>query len=385
MRDLNAQAMYIYSRQLSGSQQWQAIPVRGLGESQPAAKQIYAGQTGIKTLTDSDFWNIFKDRNKVQVVSFWSDTCRPCDKVATILASVAGNYRRTFFGRLVNFNQIQWDPKVNPQIFQRFGLKGTPVVYFYYTATGQPPGRTAPLLEGSLGPDDWQSDAEQYDWRIKAILRRHGHGHTVRIILIDLTNFFKSKDGLRKQFSSRLEDKFNNLDPKWLQQQLLTFKVLYRSTEPTTLEKENFGNLDFPVYLVGQQHNFDFVRRLMQQHRIPTTIQCPNVRQSIDPFERIKACWEDDGRRGCAVPPGQGFRKVGFVKTHKVSADPVGRRNPAQAFLSVTAHELGHMHNLCFHLKDGLMKSPVPLDREMDFSPGAKGMMLTDLVRLRDL
>jgi thiol-disulfide isomerase/thioredoxin len=380
--------MYIYSHQLSGLKdcaQWQPPMVRGLGEPQLTAKQIYAGHTGIKTLTDSDFWNIFKARNKVQVVSFWSDTCQPCDEVATVLASVADQYRRTSFGRLVDFNQIQWDPKVNPQIFQRFGLKGIPVVYFYYTATGQPPSRTAPLLEGSLGPGDWQSDTEQYDWRIKAILRRHGHGHTVRIILIDLANFFTGKDGLRKQFSSRLENKFNNLNPKWLKQQLITFKVLYRSTEPTTQEKENFSNLDFPVYLVGQQHSFDFVRRLMQQHRIPTTIQCPPKRQAIDPFELIKGCWDDNGRRGCAVPSGQGFRKLAFVKTHKVSADPVGRRDLAQAFLTVTAHELGHMLNVCFHFKDGLMKYPVPLDREIDFSPGAKGMVLTDLVRLRDI
>jgi hypothetical protein len=380
--------MYIYSHQLSGLKdcpQSQPLMVRGLGESQPSAKQIYAGQTGIKALTDLDFWNIFNDRNKVQVVSFWSVTCRPCDEVAKVLASVAGNYRGTSFGRLVNFNHIRWDSKVNPQIFQRFGLKGIPVVYFYYTATGQPPSRNAPLLEGSLGPDDWRSAPEQYDWRIKSILRRHGHGHTVRIILIDLANFFTSRDGLRKQFSSRLEDKFNKLEPKWLNQQLLTFKVLYRSTEPTTQEKEKFGNLDFPVYLVGQHHSFDFVRGLMQQHRIPTTFQCPNVRQSTDPFELIKACWKDDGRRGCAVPPGQGFRKLAFVKTHNVSADPVGRRDLAQAFLNVTAHELGHMHNLCFHLKDGLMKYPVPLDREIDFSAGAKGRMLTDLVRLRDL
>jgi thiol-disulfide isomerase/thioredoxin len=380
--------MYIYNSQLSRSQFRlgpQALIAHGMGDSQPLAKQIYAGQPGIKSLNDSDFWNIFNDRNKVLVVSFWADSCRPCDEVAKVMASVAESYAKGADARLVNFYQVQWDPKVNPQLYQRFGFKGIPVIYFYYTSTGKPPSHAAPLLEGSLGGDKGQFDPQQYDWRIKSMLRRHGHGHVVRIILIDLANYFKSNDGLRNKFTSRLEAKLNNIAPDWLLQQLLTFRVEYHVNEPTSLEKEGFAKLDFPMYFLGKQHSYEFVRKLMDQHRIPKTIQCPTVSQPADPYELVKACWKQDGQRGCGIPPGQGFRKVGFIKTHKVSTDPIGRRDLAQAFLNVTAHELGHMLNICSHTKQGLMKYPVPLNVDTDFSAGERSLVLGNLVRLRDL
>ena len=56
-----------------------------------------------------------------------------------------------------------------------------------------------------------------------------------------------------------------------------------------------------------------------------------------------------------------------------------------QAFLNVTSHEIGHMLNVCSHSKQGLMKYPLPLDADIDFSPGDRGFVLGNLVRLRDL
>lgn len=354
----------------------------GLGNSPRSAKQTYAAQPLVRPLSDADFWNIFSDRNRVVVVSFWSDACHPCDEVAKIIATLAENTSKRGYRNRVSFHQVQWDPKVNPQIHQRFGLKGLPVVYFYYT--GNPASRTAPLLEGSLGPGDKWHEPEEYEWRIKSILRRHGHTFEARIILIDLANFFTSKSALRDKFVKALEAKFNNLNPKWLFDHLLRFRVSYQTKEPTSHEKANFGRLDFPIYLLGQQHTDTFIKKLMREHQIPTTIQCRPSVAAIDPFDLADSCWKEKQDRGCGIPPGQGFRKVGFIKTAVVATDPIGKHNLGQAFLNVTSHELGHMLNICHHSPKGLMKSPVPLNVNVDFSVVDTGFLLGSLVRLRD-
>jgi hypothetical protein len=169
-----------------------------------------------------------------------------------------------------------------------------------------------------------------------------------------------------------------------LKSQLLSFRVEYRQTEPALQEKQNFGRLDFPVYMLGSGHSETFVRKLMQEHLIPNTIQCPTVRQPANPFDLATACMKEDQQRGCGIPPGAGFRKIGFIKTHKISTNPIGRRNLEQAFLNVTSHELGHMLNRCDHSTAGLMKYPVRLDADMDFSQGDNGYLLGQLLRLRD-
>ena len=56
-----------------------------------------------------------------------------------------------------------------------------------------------------------------------------------------------------------------------------------------------------------------------------------------------------------------------------------------QAFLNITAHELGHMFNFSHHSKSGLMKYPVSLIDNVDLLPGELGLAITDLRRLRDL
>lgn len=146
-----------------------------LGQAQSTARQIYASQTKVRQLTDANFWNIFYDRTKIIVVAFWADWCRPCDGVAGVMASIADRYSQGPFARLVKFYHVQWDERVNPRVHERFGFKSIPVVFFYYTATGRQPTKTAPLLEGSLGADKRQYDPNEYVRRIEAILRRHGH------------------------------------------------------------------------------------------------------------------------------------------------------------------------------------------------------------------
>ena len=376
--------MYIYSKAVDS---WHE-PVDGpgilahLGEPERRSSQTYAGQSKVAELTDANFWNIFADRNTIAVVAFWADWCRPCDRVASIMTSIADRYSKGPFAELAKFYHVQWDERVNPKIHQRFGFKAIPVIYFYYMTTGQPPTNGAPLLEGSLGWDKRQFDASEYVWRIEAILRRHSH--IARIILIDLANYLKNLDGLRNEFTSRLEQKFNNLGPDWLKQQRLAYRVEYRASEPSAREKQGFSALDFPVYLLGKQHSFDTVQKLMEQHQIPSRVTCLGKRV-LAPYESAKECWNEDQQRGCGLPAGEGFRKVGFIKTHRVAEDPIGRRDLAQAFLNVTSHEIGHMSNICFHASEGLMKYPVPLNVEIDFSPGDRGFVLGNLIRLRNI
>ena len=368
--------MYIYTRQLSGLGY-------ALGNSQPRAKQIYAGQSLIKRLTDADFWNIFSNRDRVVVVSFWADSCRNCDGVAKVLNSIAPKYSQGVFSRLVNFFHIEWDPKVNPQIHQRFGFTGIPLTYFYFTSTGNPPVQAAPLLEGSLFGNKGIFDTEEYEWRIRSILRRRIR--EVRIILIDLAQQFKDNQDLRKKFTSELDAKLNNMLPDDLAKERLMFRVEYTSKEPTLQEKQNFGHLDFPIYFLGGHHALKTVHRLMEQHQIPRSIQCPRIKQPFDPYKQAEDWWEETGRRGLGLPSGQGFRKVGFIRANKITGDPIARRHLLQAFVNITAHELGHMFNLCHHSPAGLMKYPVSLIGNVDLLPGDMFLAIQDLRRLRDL
>jgi hypothetical protein len=199
----------------------------------------------------------------------------------------------------------------------------------------------------------------------------------VRLILIDPTGIFKNYDKLREDFRSKLEDKFNNLDPNWLKQAHIRFRVQYGSNDPSNEEKARFGKLDFPVYLLGRQHGYKTVWDLMTQHKIPKTIK------ERDYYDIAKECWEQKDTRGCGIPSGEGFRKVGFIKTHRVFEDATGEL--WQAFVNVTAHEIGHMGNRLQHNKTGLMKYPLPLNVDIDFDSGDKYLFLSDLQRLRRL
>jgi thiol-disulfide isomerase/thioredoxin len=157
----------------------------GLGEWQtmPTASTIYgdpANQRLVHELTDANFWNIFYDKNKVLVVDFWATWCPPCNDVAKTMVEVA---KKCFSGPNgpVKFYHIQWDSNVNPKIYTQMGFEALPVVFFYYTSTGRPPTRSAPLLEGSLaGENSFRPlhriyDPDVYLAQIRNMLRRHGH------------------------------------------------------------------------------------------------------------------------------------------------------------------------------------------------------------------
>lgn len=162
----------------SGERNW-------LGEFQPmpTATSIYAdpaNQLLVRELTDANFWNIFLEKNKVLVVDFWATWCPPCNDVAKVMVDVAKRCKKGPHGP-VKFYQVQWDTNINPKVATQFGFNSIPVVYFYYTSTGKPPSRSAPLLEGSLaGENSFRPlhrifDPEVYLAQIRVMLRRHGH------------------------------------------------------------------------------------------------------------------------------------------------------------------------------------------------------------------
>ncbi len=197
----------------------------------------------------------------------------------------------------------------------------------------------------------------------------------VRIILIDPAGIFKNDHKLREEIRSKLEDKFNNLDPNWLKQANIRFQAQYRSNEPSDDEKGGFGKLDFPVYLLGRQHLPGTILKLMTQHKIPKTIR------GQDFYDLAKTCWDEMGTLGCGIPSGDGYRKVGFIKTHQVSGGATG--DLWRAFVNTIAHEIGHLGNRLQHSAQGLMKNPFPLHVDIDFENSDKRLFLSDLQRLR--
>lgn len=198
---------------------------------------------------------------------------------------------------------------------------------------------------------------------------------TVRICLIDPSGVFKDKKNLRRDFMTKLKNKFNNLDAQWLKNAGLKFEVLYIAKEPSN--KANFKKLDFPVYLLTAQHGEKTVLELMKQHKIPQKIG------QTDIYDYARDAWRQKDIRGLGIPSDAGFRKVGFIKTQRVFEDAPGDFDPA--FVNVTAHEIGHMGNRKNHSKKGLMKYPVPLSTDIDFDNADKYLFLSDLMRLKKL
>lgn len=166
--------MYFYGRGLDS----QLAAWHGFGEAAPLApraKQIYTGQSLVRELTDRGFQNIFHDRDKLVVVSFWADSCRPCDAVASTVLAVAQKVAAGPHAKRVKFYHAQWDPAVNPRLFKQYGFKNIPVVYFYYMCSGKQPTNDAPLLEAATRGDRFDTDVPSYLRNIDTILQRHGH------------------------------------------------------------------------------------------------------------------------------------------------------------------------------------------------------------------
>ena len=185
----------------------------------------------------------------------------------------------------------------------------------------------------------------------------------VRIILIDPAGILKDRRKLREDFRSQLENKFNNLDPDWLKQANLRFRVQYRSNEPSNEEKARFRNLEFPVYLLGKEHGYKTIFKFMTQHKIPKTIK------KQDLFDIAKMCWDARDTWGCGIPSGEGTRKVRFIKTHRVLEVATG--DLWQGLVNATAHEIGHMGNRQKHSEKGLMRYPVPPRTSISISTAA--------------
>jgi|SRR5688572_4332659 len=198
------------------------------------------------------------------------------------------------------------------------------------------------------------------------------------IILIDPEGVFGNLSRLREQIRSKLEDKFNNLDKNWLRKANIRFRVHYRPDMPPRHEKAGFGKFDFPVYLLNKPPDAtSFIANLMAEHGIPKMINNQDI------YQIAQQGWKNENTRGCGIPSGKEFKKVGFIKTDRVFQG--GSRDLLQAFVNVIAHEVGHMGNLYQHSKVGLMKYPLPLSTDIDFNHNDKYRFLGNLLRLRAL
>jgi hypothetical protein len=199
----------------------------------------------------------------------------------------------------------------------------------------------------------------------------------VSIFLLDPSGVFKDRQKLCREFVSKLENKFNGMDAATLKNASFKFKVIYGLSEPTKAQKANFRKLDFPVYILDAQHTEGVVIDLMEDHKIPKIIK------KTDIYDYARKSWAKDFNRGLGIPSGDGYRKVGFIKANLVFRD--GMNDLTQAFVNVTAHEIGHMGNRLNHSEKGLMKYPLPLDKDIAFDPRDKTLFISDLVRLRQL
>ncbi|SFN33337.1 Thioredoxin [Nitrosospira briensis] len=136
-----------------------------------SAEEIYSrNRQLVPPLTDVNFdatLGAACAQGRVLVVDFWDRYCRPCDRVALHMTSLARRYQSGPFRNRVGFFQVEWDRRVNPSLYQRFPLRSLPTVYFYWCAGSNP------TLE------DQASEAlpeAGYSSRVEVILRRHGIG-----------------------------------------------------------------------------------------------------------------------------------------------------------------------------------------------------------------
>lgn len=183
-------------------QQERYIPPSATAGRLVYAEEIFQKSPEVRPLNDANFTNIFYDRNKVIVVDFWASWCRPCDDVAAHTAYMARRFASGPYAGRVKFYHAQLEDSVNPKLNQRFGFDAIPVVYFYFTGTGRQPSRQAPLLEGSI--QGGESSVDDYEWRIQAILKRHG-------LLVESTNSKTEKTLQRYSTNSKSSGKFDTL------------------------------------------------------------------------------------------------------------------------------------------------------------------------------
>lgn len=199
---------------------------------------------------------------------------------------------------------------------------------------------------------------------------------TVCFFLLDPSGVFKGRMDLIKKITAKLEQKFTALDHSWLRTVKFKFIAIYKAGDPSDKEKAAFRKLDFPVYLLDKQHTEGVVTDLMEKHKIPKTVK------KTDIYKYARDAWSQRDNRGLGIPSDPGYKKVGFIKTHKIFEQA---NDFAQGFVNCIGHEIGHMGDITRHSKTGLMKYPVLLDVDMSFATADRNWFFRDLVRLKRL
>jgi len=218
--------------------------------------------------------------------------------------------------------------------------------------------------------------AREFGPRTREFEQSSAQPDIVSIILLDPSGVFKDSQDLMKKVLAKLENKFNTINPSWQKMLNYKFVAIYKLGEPSDQAKAAFRKLDFPVYLLTKQDPEGRVTDLMEKHKVPKT------GGKIDYYKYARASWSNEGLWGLGIPSEKGYRKVGFIKTHKVFEHA---RDWPRGFANAITHEIGHMGNKLDHSKTGIMKLPLPLDVDLNFNPEDGRLFFADLGRLKSM
>lgn len=203
-----------------------------------------------------------------------------------------------------------------------------------------------------------------------------------RVLLIDRRGLVG--DGVRKTIAARFERDLNLLAPvkgksDYLRTTLkLKFEVTWLSKSPTKAERGAFGRLDFPLYFENA-HTSDNVSKgdiadIMRDHGIR------EVGRAGQLYGEAEKGWESTSVEGLGIPPLQGYRKVGFIKTDHIMKHA---KDMETGYVNVVKHEFGHMCSITKHSDKGLMMSSVPLlTPNIDYADDDKDTIARQLQRL---
>src|SRR5437016_13865803 len=196
---------------------------------------------------------------------------------------------------------------------------------------------------------------------------------TVNIILVDRQRLMK--ESLFNDVKSKVETDLNRLFRNELK---LSFNVTHRFDDTTTKERASFRKFYFVIYSFNQKEppatGEREIVQIMQDHQISHKGKAGKL------YEEARKAWSGP-TEGIGIPPGTGYRKVGFIKMDWIFARTTCE--PKDILTNVVKHEFGHMCNVAItdHTKE-LMAANVPC-HWVDYIPGDRARIFGTLSYLK--